>query len=102
MPEPAPGHAGAQGGQLHEVAAVQRQLLHLLLLNHAAQHRRLAFEQWRRAFDQDGLADGADLQIEIDLRALIDLQFHSGALDLAKARHLGGEPVGAGGSDVKM
>ena len=44
------------------------------------------FEQRGRALDQDGLADQPDFQLQVDLRALIDLQFHARALDLAKPR----------------
>ena len=90
------GHAGAERGQLHEVASVERQILHLLLLNHAAEHGRLGFEQRCGAHDQDGLADQPDLQIQVDLRALIDLQFHARALDFAKTWNFRGEPVAAG------
>ena len=89
------GHAGTESGQLHEVASVERQILHLLLLDHAAQHGRLVFEQRRGALDEDGLAQ-ADFQVQVDLGALIHLQLHARALDLAKARGFGGERVAAG------
>ena len=79
---------------MHEVASVERQILHLLLLDHAAQHGRLVFEQRRGALDEDGLAQ-ADFQVQVDLGALIHLQLHARALDLAKARGFGGERVAA-------
>jgi hypothetical protein len=85
-----------EGGQLHEVASVERQILHLFFIDHAAEHRRLGFQQRRGALDHDALADEADVQIEVDLRALIDLQFHARALDLAKPRQFRAQPVAAG------
>ena len=42
-----------------------------------------------------GLADQPDLELQVNLRALIDLQLDARALDLAKALNLGGERVAA-------
>ena len=67
-----------------------------MLLDDASQHRGLAFQQRRRPLDPDRLANGADLQLHIDLRSLIDLKFHAGAFHFAKTLNFRRQLVAAG------
>lgn len=87
--------AGGESGQLDEVTSVERQILHLSFLDHAAEHGRLGFEQRCGPLDHDGLA-AADRQSQVNLRPLIDLQLHTRPLDPAEAGRFGGERVGTG------
>ena len=59
------------------------------------EHRRLGLEQRRPALDRDGFAQQPHRQLQVDLRALVDLQLDAGSLDLAKPRELDAQTVAA-------
>ena len=68
---------GRQVDEGREVPAVQRQLLDRPLLDDRADLRRIGAQQRRLGRDGRGLLDAADLERDVDARALIDLEDHA-------------------------
>ena len=91
-----PRNSGRQRRELHEVAAVQRQLLNLPLLDDRPEDRRLGLEQRGPAHNLDGFAHQPHRQLQVDLGALVDLQLDARPLDLAKPRELDAQAVQPG------
>ena len=68
------GDAGAQGGELHEVAAVQRQFRNLPLLDDLADRGVFTFYQRRGARYGDGFRDVAQLQLKVEAEHGVDFE----------------------------
>ena len=63
-------------GEIHEIAAVQRQVLDLLVHDHIALDRALLqIDGWRRGRDRHGLGQRADLELCVETQMLAGLQF---------------------------
>ncbi len=67
-------HARRQRDQRHEVAAIQRQRYDLLLFHHETHRAPAHLQQRSRRSHLDGLAGAADLQFEIEARAVAHTQ----------------------------
>ncbi len=94
--------AGGQGGQLGEVAAVERQVLDLAGVDDRADGRGALVDDGRGAHHLDHLAHLAELEAQVEAGHVVDLQGHARA-DGLEAAQLGLDGVGAdrqGGEDV--
>ena len=98
-PRRAAQDAGHGPGQAHEVPAVERQGLDLLLDDGRAELGGRGLEERRLGLDLDHLGHGADLEGQVDADLLVDAQLHVGLRHLLEARELGGDGVGAGGDE---
>ena len=85
--------AGREQCQLVVVAAIQRQLDDLLLVDHQPARGGLGVEERRGADHFDRLADRARLHREIDARDLRDLQGDAGPDDFREPAAFGGHRV---------
>ena len=65
--------AGHHRHQVVPVAVRQRQLLHLVVVDHGAEHRGFGAEQRRDAGDRDRFADRPDRQRDVEARARSNL-----------------------------
>ena len=89
-------HGRSNRGQVEDVAAVQRQLVGLALVDHRAQRGTLSLQQGRGRSDLDDLTHFADLERGIDTRALLHIDRNIGAHEVLKALLFHVDPVLAG------
>ena len=87
---------GLKLGELQVVAAVERQLDDLLLVDHVAERHVLGLDQGRFGRDLDGLADAADLEADVDAGLLSGLEHDSPPDLFLEAGELDREHVLAG------
>ena len=97
-------HARSQRGQLREVAAVERQVLDLLLIDERGDLRGALLDERRRGGDGHLFVHAAELHLEVDARHLVDgqrdlrdLRLESAEIDLhlVRADRQRGQRVGA-------
>ena len=88
--------AGQQLQELRVVAAVQRDVVHLLAGDDAADVAGLRFDLAGDRRDRDGLGDGADFELEVGGAARRGVEHDVGALDRLEAGQLDAQRVGAG------
>ena len=84
-----------QQRQRHPVAAGNRQLLHLLRIDVAAERRRRDVQQRRFSRHGHRLLHGRRRHLQVDRGGLADEQLHAGARHGGEAVQLRGDPVGA-------
>ena len=81
--------------QLHEIAAAERQLIDRLRGHHLAERRGFSVDERRLRRDRQRLGNGADLQLQVDARPLVDLQADAGRGSGLEPVELRGDAVGA-------
>ena len=96
QPRGAREHAGREQRQLVVVAAIERQLDDLLLIDDRSARRRDGVEQRRGADDLDRFGELTRLQRDVDPRHLRDLQSYPRPHRLLESRHLHGHRVVTG------
>ncbi len=104
QPRRAGQHAGRQQGELVVVAAIQRQLDDLLLVDHQAARGGVGVEERRGADHFDRLAERAGLERDVDPRDLRDLQGDAGPDDFREPGAFGGHGILTGpkaGDDIE-
>jgi hypothetical protein len=89
-------HAGNQGAELGEVAAVQGKVDHFLLIDDDAQGGVAGFDEGSFPHDLDGLALTTHLHGDVHERRLGDAHLHAAARESGEARKGSPHVVGAG------
>ena len=78
-------YSGTERRQLDEVAAIQRQLVHQLPVDHRSHRRRLGFQERRMASHVYRFSRLTYLKRQVHTSLLVDLENYAGLLQLAEA-----------------
>lgn len=82
--------------KIGEIAAIQRQIRHLLLTHNLRYRGGVRIQRNTARVHLDGLRNGARLQLQVDAFILRNFKHDAGDNGLGKSRHLHRHPIGAG------
>ena len=68
------GDARSEGGELYEVASIEREVGDLALLDDLTDGRAIAFDERVGGADFDGFGDAADLKLKVESGGLVDFE----------------------------